>query len=114
MSLKLLFLAVFTHPLADTFIYPASYCTVNMDDTASGVPKPVAVEPCSGGKAAVLTVLMRLPSGPTGLPPPGQSGFIVASALIDVSQQKASDFKDKSQALKNRKALAPTHQGTCV
>lgn len=32
------------------------------------------MEPCSGGKAAVLTVLMRLPSGPSGLPPPGQSG----------------------------------------
>uniref|UniRef100_A0A4W6CJ09 Attractin like 1 n=1 Tax=Lates calcarifer TaxID=8187 RepID=A0A4W6CJ09_LATCA len=79
-----------------------------------GVPKPVAMEPCSGGKAAVLTVLMRLPSGPSGLPPPGQSGLIVASALIDVSQQKPTDFKDKSQALKNRKALPPAHQGTCV
>uniref|UniRef100_A0A8C6TFS9 Attractin-like 1b n=1 Tax=Neogobius melanostomus TaxID=47308 RepID=A0A8C6TFS9_9GOBI len=79
-----------------------------------GVPKPVAVEPCSGGKAAVLTVLMRLPSGSAALPPPGQSGIIVASALIDISQQKPSDFKDKSMALKNRKALAPTHQGTCV
>ncbi|GLD62923.1 attractin-like protein 1 [Lates japonicus] len=79
-----------------------------------GVPKPVAMEPCSGGKAAVLTVLMRLPSGPSDLPPPGQSGLIVASALIDVSQQKPTDFKDKSQALKNRKALPPAHQGTCV
>lgn len=39
-----------------------------------GAPKPVAMEPCSGGKAAVLTVLMRLPSGPSDLPPPGQSG----------------------------------------
>lgn len=39
-----------------------------------GAPKPVAMEPCSGGKAAVLTVLIRLPSGPSGLPPPGQSG----------------------------------------
>uniref|UniRef100_A0A8C6TF61 Attractin-like 1b n=1 Tax=Neogobius melanostomus TaxID=47308 RepID=A0A8C6TF61_9GOBI len=75
---------------------------------------PFAVEPCSGGKAAVLTVLMRLPSGSAALPPPGQSGIIVASALIDISQQKPSDFKDKSMALKNRKALAPTHQGTCV
>ncbi|KAM9772814.1 attractin-like protein 1 [Syngnathus typhle] len=81
---------------------------------ADGAPKPVAMEPCSGGKAAVLTVLMRLPSGPTRLPPPGQSGLIVASALIDVSQQKPSDFKEKSLGLKNRKALAPTHQGTCV
>uniref|UniRef100_A0A8C4HZ31 Attractin like 1 n=1 Tax=Dicentrarchus labrax TaxID=13489 RepID=A0A8C4HZ31_DICLA len=79
-----------------------------------GAPKPVAMEPCSGGKAAVLTVLVRLPSGPSGLPPPGQSGLIVASALIDISQQKPTDFKDKSQASKNRKALPPAHQGTCV
>ncbi|XP_010783027.1 attractin-like protein 1 [Notothenia coriiceps] len=79
-----------------------------------GAPKPVAMEPCSGGKAAVLTVLMRLPSGLSDLPPPGQSGLIVASALIDISQQKASDFKDKSHGLKNRKAHHPSHQGTCV
>uniref|UniRef100_A0A8C9X7G5 Attractin like 1 n=1 Tax=Sander lucioperca TaxID=283035 RepID=A0A8C9X7G5_SANLU len=79
-----------------------------------GAPKPVAIEPCSGGKAAVLTVLMRLPSGLSDLPPPGQSGLIVASALIDISQQKPSDFKDKTQGLKNRKALFPAHQGTCV
>lgn len=85
-----------------------------LQPVVDGVPKPVAMEPCSGGKAAVLTVLMRLPSGPSGLPPPGQSGLIVASALIDISQQKPSDFKDKSQALKNRKALPPAHQGTCV
>ncbi|XP_041829617.1 attractin-like protein 1 [Melanotaenia boesemani] len=81
---------------------------------ADGVPKPVALEPCCGGKAAVLTVLMCLPSGPSGLPPPGQSGLIVASALTDISQQKPSDFKDKSLALKTRKALPPAHQGTCI
>lgn len=79
-----------------------------------GAPKPIAMEPCFGGKAAVLTVLMRLPSGLSDLPPPGQSGLIVASALVDISQQKPSDFKDKTQALKNRKTLPPAHQGTCV
>ncbi|XP_053720567.1 attractin-like protein 1 isoform X1 [Synchiropus splendidus] len=79
-----------------------------------GLPKPVAMEPCSGGKAAVLTVLIHLPSGPSGFPPPGQSGIIVASALIDVSQQRPADFKEKSQSLKTRKALAAPHQGTCV
>lgn len=42
--------------------------------SSQGVPKPVAMEPCSGGKAAVLTVLIRLPSGTSDLPPPGQSG----------------------------------------
>uniref|UniRef100_A0A674NJ52 Attractin like 1 n=1 Tax=Takifugu rubripes TaxID=31033 RepID=A0A674NJ52_TAKRU len=85
-----------------------------MDLMQPGAPKPVAMEPCSGGKAAVLTVLLHLPSGPSGLPPPGQSGLIVASALVDVSQQKPSDFKDKTQSLKNRKALPPALQGTCV
>ncbi|XP_019738990.1 attractin-like protein 1 [Hippocampus comes] len=88
--------------------------TEMLQPMADGAPKPVAMEPCSGGKAAVLTVLMRLPSGPANSPPPGQSGLIVASALIDISQQKAGDFKEKSLAFKNRKAPAPTHQGTCV
>ena len=46
--------------------------------------------------------------------PPLFLGVIVASALIDISQQKPTDFKDKSLALKNRKALPPAHQGTCV
>uniref|UniRef100_A0A4W4EMR1 Attractin-like 1b n=1 Tax=Electrophorus electricus TaxID=8005 RepID=A0A4W4EMR1_ELEEL len=79
-----------------------------------GPPKPVALEPCSGGKAAVLTVLICLPRGPSGVPPPGQSGIAIASALIDTSQQKPLDFKEKSQGMKNRKALPMTHQGTCV
>ncbi|XP_067858251.1 attractin-like protein 1 isoform X2 [Heptranchias perlo] len=39
-----------------------------------GAPKPIAVEPCSGNKAAVLTVFICLPRGSTGTPPPGQTG----------------------------------------
>uniref|UniRef100_A0A8C7LEQ8 Attractin like 1 n=1 Tax=Oncorhynchus kisutch TaxID=8019 RepID=A0A8C7LEQ8_ONCKI len=39
-----------------------------------GVPKPIAVEPCWGSRAGVLTVLMCLPRVPSGIPPPGQSG----------------------------------------
>ncbi|GAA6110284.1 attractin-like protein 1 [Tachysurus ichikawai] len=77
-------------------------------------PKPIALEPCSGGKAAVLTVLLCLPRGPSGFPPPGQSGIAIASALIDTSQQKPMDFKEKNPGLKNRKALPTAHQGTCV
>ncbi|KAI2658389.1 Attractin [Labeo rohita] len=42
------------------------------------------------------------------------AGIAIASALIDTSQQKPMDFKEKSQGLKNRKALPPAHQGTCV
>ncbi|XP_071895918.1 attractin-like protein 1 isoform X1 [Anas platyrhynchos] len=39
-----------------------------------GAPKPIAIEPCSGNKAAVLTVFLCLPRGSSGVPPPGQSG----------------------------------------
>ncbi|KAL0595359.1 LOW QUALITY PROTEIN: Attractin [Plecturocebus cupreus] len=37
------------------------------------VPKPIALEPCFGNKAAVLSVFVRLPRGLGGIPPPGQS-----------------------------------------
>ncbi|GCC22229.1 hypothetical protein chiPu_0000614, partial [Chiloscyllium punctatum] len=79
-----------------------------------GAPKPIAVEPCSGNKAAVLTVFICLPRGSTGTPPPGQTGLAIASALIDISQQKPNECKEKTSAVRNRKQLPPTHQGTCV
>ncbi|TNN37929.1 Attractin [Liparis tanakae] len=41
---------------------------------ASSVPKPIALEPCFGNKAAVLSIFVRLPRGTGGIPPPGQSG----------------------------------------
>uniref|UniRef100_A0A8C7UM57 Attractin-like protein 1 n=1 Tax=Oncorhynchus mykiss TaxID=8022 RepID=A0A8C7UM57_ONCMY len=85
---------------------------IHIDGT--GVPKPIAVEPCWGSRAGVLTVLMCLPRVPSGIPPPGQSGIAIASALIDTSQQKPGDFRDKYHGLKNRKPHAVTHQGTCV
>uniref|UniRef100_A0A667XK16 Attractin-like 1a n=1 Tax=Myripristis murdjan TaxID=586833 RepID=A0A667XK16_9TELE len=37
------------------------------------VPKPIAMEPCWGSRAGVLTVLLCLPRVPSGIPPPGQS-----------------------------------------
>ncbi|XP_073210368.1 attractin-like protein 1 isoform X4 [Lepidochelys kempii] len=79
-----------------------------------GTPKPIAIEPCSGNKAAVLTVFLCLPRGSSGVPPPGQSGLAIASALIDISQQKPADCKDKSSGIRNRKHHLSTRQGTCV
>ncbi|RXN27753.1 attractin 1 [Labeo rohita] len=38
----------------------------------------------------------------------------IASALIDMSQQRAGDFKDKGLSLKSRKQQHTVHQGTCV
>ncbi|XP_004413915.1 PREDICTED: attractin-like protein 1, partial [Odobenus rosmarus divergens] len=79
-----------------------------------GAPKPIAIEPCAGNRAAVLTVFLCLPRGSSGAPPPGQSGLAIASALIDISQQKPSDSKDKTSGVRNRKHHLSTRQGTCV
>ena len=39
-------------------------------------PSPIALEPCADQKAAVLSLLIRLPSGTLPYTPPGQSGKI--------------------------------------
>lgn len=77
-------------------------------------PSPIALEPCDGNKAAVLSLLVRLPTGEfrvsikrflmiipffsfqllTGglsYSPPGQSaGLAVASALVTLGNRKSS------------------------
>ncbi|XP_017684475.1 PREDICTED: attractin [Lepidothrix coronata] len=78
------------------------------------VPKPIALEPCFGNKAAVLSVFVRLPRGLGGIPPPGQSGLAVASALVDISQQMPIAYKEKSGAVRNRKQQPPAQPGTCI
>ncbi len=37
-------------------------------------PSPIALEPCVDQKAAVLSLLIRLPNGTLPYTPPGQSG----------------------------------------
>nr|XP_016851784.1 PREDICTED: attractin [Anolis carolinensis] len=78
------------------------------------VPKPIALEPCFGNKAAVLSVFVRLPRGLGGIPPPGQSGLAVASALVDISQQMPIAYKEKSGVVRNRKQQPPAQPGTCI
>ncbi|XP_053314088.1 attractin isoform X2 [Spea bombifrons] len=78
------------------------------------VPKPIALEPCYGNKAAVLSIFVRLPRGLGGIPPPGQSGLAVASALVDISQQMPLAYKEKSGAIRSRKHQPPAQPGTCI
>ncbi|KAJ6222083.1 hypothetical protein RDWZM_000628 [Blomia tropicalis] len=47
-------------------------------------PTPIALEPCNNGKAAVLTLIVRLPSGGQQIPPSGQTGIALASALVSL------------------------------
>ncbi|KAI5641025.1 endonuclease-reverse transcriptase domain-containing protein [Phthorimaea operculella] len=58
----------------------------------TGVPAPVALEPCRGGRAAVLSLLVRLPTGGTGRAPP-LGGLAAASALVTLGQHHAPNSK---------------------
>uniref|UniRef100_A0A8C6WF45 Attractin n=1 Tax=Neogobius melanostomus TaxID=47308 RepID=A0A8C6WF45_9GOBI len=80
----------------------------------NSIPKPIALEPCFGNKAAVLSIFVRLPRGTGGIPPPGQSGLAVASALVDVSQQMCVGYKEKSGGLRNRKQQPSAQPATCI
>ena len=42
------------------------------NDTINLNPSPIALEPCSNGKAAVLTLLIKLPTGNQSVPQPGK------------------------------------------
>lgn len=43
----------------------------------------------------------------------GIAGIAIASALVDMSQQRVMDFRERGLGLKHRKHTVH-HQGTCV
>lgn len=47
-------------------------------------PTPIALEPCATGKAAVLSLILRLPSGGQRTVPSGQTGLAIGSALVSL------------------------------
>lgn len=54
-------------------------------------PSPIALEPCAGNRAAVLSLLVRLPTGGELYTPIGQSaGLAVASALVTLGNPRRS------------------------
>uniref|UniRef100_A0A8C4GLF4 Attractin-like 1a n=1 Tax=Dicentrarchus labrax TaxID=13489 RepID=A0A8C4GLF4_DICLA len=63
----------------------------DQEELLQAVPKPIAMEPCWGSRAGVLTVLLYLPRVPSGIPPPGQSMkshiFVIAR-----SQKQSTPF----------------------
>nr|XP_006825957.1 PREDICTED: attractin-like [Saccoglossus kowalevskii] len=56
----------------------------------------ISIEPCHGGRAAVLSLLMRLPASEGGYAPAGYNGLIVGSAIVQVNPKKGSEGKDKN------------------
>lgn len=62
----------------------------------SNNPTPIALEPCGNGKAAVLSLIVHLPTGGLGCAPPGQTGLAIASALVSLGtmEQKCNKQGD--------------------
>ena len=96
-------------------------------------PSPIALEPCNGNRAAVLSLIVRMPTGGHSYAPPGIPGILldkkvignltsifigiaIASSLVtlgnprkvsvDPTQKVESETNSKSR--KNRKVVAAT------
>ncbi|XP_063233286.1 attractin-like protein 1 [Bacillus rossius redtenbacheri] len=81
-------------------------------------PSPIALEPCCGNRAAVLSLLVRLPTGGEAFTPPGQSaGLAIASALVTLGNPRkvSIDPACKTDAkCKSRKTLSSQHPDSCI
>jgi len=71
-------------------------------------PSPIALEPCADQKAAVLSLLIRLPSGTLPYTPPGQSGLAIASTLVSLGsytsrKNNVTDSRDMTRSIPKAK-----------
>jgi hypothetical protein len=78
-------------------------------------PSPIALEPCAGNRAAVLTLLVRMPTGGSSYAPPGIPGIALASSLVTLGNprkasvdptQKVEPTDPASKLRKSRKVVA--------
>jgi len=77
-------------------------------------PSPIALEPCAANRAAVLTLLVRMPTGGNSYAPPGIPGIALASSLVTLGNpRKASvdptqkvEPTDPNKLRKSRKVVA--------
>ncbi|KAG7200810.1 hypothetical protein KM043_003181 [Ampulex compressa] len=79
-------------------------------------PSPIALEPCCGNRAAVLSLLVRLPTGGEVYTPLGQSaGLAVASALVTLgSPRRPSQELTTKEPKKTRKSASQHPDSTCI
>ncbi|EZA62767.1 Putative protein tag-53 [Ooceraea biroi] len=79
-------------------------------------PSPIALEPCCGNRAAVLSLLVRLPTGGESYTPAGQSaGIAVASALVTLgSPRRPSQELMTKEPKKTRKSASQHPDSTCI
>ncbi|XP_012937027.2 attractin [Aplysia californica] len=82
---------------------------------AGNKPSAVAIEPLKDNKAAILSLIIQLPTGGSDYAPSGQSGLAVGSALVSIgSHRKQSLEHIKGEKPKVRKNLTYNHPDTCA
>lgn len=76
-------------------------------------PSPIALEPCNGNRAAVLSLLVRLPTGGLQHAPPGQAaGLAVASALVTLGNPRRPSLEHQKEPKTKRKQSQ--HPDSCT
>lgn len=80
-------------------------------------PSPIALEPCYGNRAAVLSLLVRLPTGGEPYTVKGQSaGLAIASALVTLGNPRKMSIeqvKTETKTGKSRKSQSQ-HPDSCL
>lgn len=80
-------------------------------------PSPIALEPCYGNRAAVLSLLVRLPTGGEPYVSKGQSaGLAIASALVTLGNPRKlsiDQVKIDGKSTKSRKTQSQ-HPDSCL
>lgn len=80
-------------------------------------PSPIALEPCYGNRAAVLSLLVRLPTGGEPYTARGQSaGLAIASALVTLGNPRKMSIdqvKTETKTGKSRKSQSQ-HPDSCL
>lgn len=79
-------------------------------------PSPIALEPCYGNRAAVLSLLVRLPTGGEAYTARGQSaGLAIASALVTLGNpRKVSIDQVKADTKTKSRKSQSQHPDSCV
>lgn len=89
---------------------PFAKVPILLHDHYKSLPGPIAVETCENGKAAVITVVMRLPGTEDGFTPFGQSGVCFASVLGTCGDSVGTTPAAKATRIRTHKRC----NGTCV
>ncbi|XP_066962563.1 attractin-like protein 1 isoform X1 [Macrobrachium rosenbergii] len=87
-------------------------------------PSPIALEPCCGNRAAVLSLLVQLPTGAESYTPLGHpGGLAIASALVTLGNPRKSSTDpialtkgdiSKTKAVRGKQSYSSHSPDTCI